>query len=326
MQQDVTELVNYRKGLSSHFRTAIPGETHDHLAHLALDFLKKLVGGDYHPAVKINAMLAIGELNSVEQSGHDAAVPLPEALNVLIAGVESKKLSEGLRTAAMVGVLRHASAGISGGEARKKVNDVMLPLATADVPAGSALSARAWMVAQAAETLGALGSVGENNDVFAALLKIVVNAKLPLLLRCAAADALGRLDYSSAGGINPLETATALGQLAINVCKDGLAAKMDTTRVPFRRRMVHRLDAVLMALSGMDEKTHQGIESLAKEQPQKTFVDGLQKAVKDAVNTLDHKTDSRVDLLREPDAKLDDMKDTVTTLQKTLESLLQKKP
>ena len=48
----------------------------------SLDFLKKLVVGDYHPAVKINAMLAIGELNRVEQSGRDAAVPLPEALDV----------------------------------------------------------------------------------------------------------------------------------------------------------------------------------------------------------------------------------------------------
>ena len=321
LQADVTKLVKYRQDLSSHFRTAIPGEVHDHLARLALDLLKKLAGGDYHPAVRINAVLAIGELNRVEQSGNDKAVPLPEALDVLIAAVDSKKLSEGLRAAAMVGILRHALAGISGGEARKKVNDVMLPLATADVPAGSALSSRAWMVAQAAESLGALGAVGENNDVFTALLKIVGNAKLPLLVRCAAADALAKLDYSSAGGINPAETAAALGQLAIDACKDGLETTKDTASLAFRRRMVHRLDAVLTALSGDDEKTHKGIESLAREQPQKTVVDALQKAIKEAVDKLDYK-----DPHRATGEALADMKDTVTTLQKQLESLLQKKP
>ncbi len=315
LQGDVTKLIKYRQDLSSHFRTAIPGEVHDHLARLVLDFLTKLAGGDYHPAVRINAVLAIGELNSVEPSGHDAAVPLPEALDVLIAAVESKKLSDGLRAAAMVGILRHASAGISGGEAKKKVNDLMLRLATADVPAGSALSARAWMVAQAAETLGALGAVGEKNDAFTALLKIVADTKLPFLVRCAAADALGKLNYSSAGGINPVETAAALGQLAIDACKDGLETTKDTASVAFRRRMLRRLDAVLTALGGDDEKSPRGIQLLAKEPPQKTFVDGLQKVTKEAVEKLDYKLSEE-----------EDMKDTVTTLQKQLEGLLQKKP
>ena len=315
LQGDVTKLIKYRQDLSSHFRTAIPGEVHDHLARLVLDFLTKLAGGDYHPAVRINAVLAIGELNSVEQSGNDKAVPLPEALDVLIAAVESKKLSEGLRAAAMVGILRHASAGISGGEARKKVNDVMLRLATADVPSGSALSGRAWMVAQAAETLGDLHAVGENNDVFTALLKIVANAKLPFLVRCAAADALGKLDYSSAGGINPVETAAALGQLAIDACKDGLETTKDTASSAFRRRMLRRLDPVLMTLGGDDEKALKAIALLAKEPPQQTFVAGLRKAVKDTIDALDDKSHEK-----------DDMKDSVTTLQKQLEGLLQKKP
>ena len=147
------------------------------------------------------------------------------------------------------------------------------------------------------------------------MLKIVANAKLPFLVRCAAADALGQLDYSSATEINPVETAAALGQLAIDACKDGLETTKDTASSAFRRRMLRRLDAVLMALGGDDEKAHKAIASLAKEPPQQTFVAGLQKAVKDTIDALDDKSHEK-----------DDMKDTVTTLQKQLEGLLQKKP
>jgi len=316
VQEDIRNLPRYRQDLAGHFRTAKSGEVRADLTRLVLDFLTKLVGGKYHPAVKVNAMLMIGELNRVEQAGKEAAVPLPEALDVLIAAVKSTKLSEGLRATAMVGVLRHASAGIQGGDAQKKVSDAMLRLAGADLPTGSAPSGRAWIVAQAVETLGALGSVGENNDVFTAIVKLAADAKLPFLVRCSAADALGRLSYSSTSGIDPVETAVVLRQLAIDVCKEELRATKDTGTPVSRRRMLHRLGAVRTALDGDDEKTHKGIASLpAKDPAQQPFVAGLQKALKEAVDVLDDKKKER-----------DDMKPTVTGLQKELEDLLPKKP
>jgi hypothetical protein len=327
VQEDIRNLHRYRQDLSSHLRTAIAGEPRDPLLSLVLEFLKKLVVGDYHPAVKVNATLAIGELNRVESNGPNPAVPLPEALDILIKAVDSK-LSDGIRVAAMVGILRHVSAGIPSSDAQKKVNDVMLRLLAADVPARSTLSGQTWMVAQAAETLGALGAVGENNDAFTAILKLVANDKLPFPVRCTAADALGRLDYSSANGINAVETAAALGRLAVDACKDGLAKAKDTTRLPFRRRMLCRLGAVQLALGGDGdkEKNHKGILSLAKEQPQQEFIAGMQKALSEAIDALDYKKDPKLDIQKDPDVKLDDMKPTVTKLQTTLEQLLQKKP
>jgi hypothetical protein len=326
VQQDIRNLPHYRQDLMSHLRTAIPGQPRNDLISLALAFLKRLVVGDFHPAVKINAMLAIGELNRVESSAGVKAVPLPEALDVLLTAAGSNKFSEGLRVAAMVGILRHAAAGIPGSDAQKKVNDLMLRLVAADMPAGSVLSSRTWLVAQAAEALGDLGAVGENNEAFAALLKLVANDKLPFAVRYAAVDALGHLDYSSANGINPLDTATVVARLAIDGCKDGLATAKDTTRLPFRRRVLCRLTAVQSALGGDEEKNHKGILSLAKEQPQQEFIAGLQKSLKEAIDEIDHKEDPRLDITKEPDVKLKDMKDTVTKLQASLERLLQKKP
>jgi hypothetical protein len=325
VQEDIRNLHHYRQELASHFRSAVPGQPRDDLTRLTLDMLKKLVVGNFHPAVKINAMLAIGELNSVEASGHVAAVPLPEALDVLIAAAGSNKFSDGVRVAAMVGVLRHVAAGIPSSDAQKKVSDAMLRLVAADVPAGPALSARAWMVAQAVETLGALHAIGENNEMFTAVLKLAADAKLPLAVRCAAADALGHLNYSSANGIDSAETAAALCRLAIDSCKDGLARTKDTASPGFRRRMLCRLDAALAALDG--------IAPLAKQKPpDEAFVAALQKAITDAIEVLDYKEkDTHNEPLSPNDThasppRLKDMKETVTRLQNTLEQLLQKKP
>jgi hypothetical protein len=316
VQSDITSLPARRQELLNYLRTHAPAaEVHDRLNRLVLDFMKSLIGGDHHPAAKINAMLVIGDLNAVEPAAGVTVVPWSEALNVLIAAVESQKIPDGLRAAAMIGILRHASAGIQNADAQKPLTVAMLRLANGDVPTGTAPSGRAWIVAQALETLGILGSTGEDNAVFKAMLKIVADPKLPLLLRSAAADSLGRLNYSSAGGISPAETAVALGQLALDACAEELRLAKETSRLDLRRRMLHRLDAVLMALVGEDETKPKGIVSLAKDPAQTTFVTDLKKTVKNAIDVLDDKKKEN-----------ESMKPAVVELQKNLKDWLQKKP
>lgn len=326
VQENIRHLHKYRQDLASHLRSAAPGQARDALLNLVLEFMKKLIKGNYHPAAKVNAMLAIGELNRSEVVGRTPAMPFPEALDVLLPGVEAGKLSESLHVAAMIGVLRHISAGISSSDVQDRVTKLLLRLATAEVPDSTVLSAQTWIVAQAAEGLGSLGSVGQNNNVFTALMKLVANAKLPYAVRCAAADALGHLDYSQANGINPVDTAVALAQLAADGSSNALDKMKDTKRIPFRCRVLHRVIAVRTALAGDEEKNHQGIASLAKEQPQKDFVDALQKVLREAIDALDYKKDPKLDLQRNPDPELEDMKETVTKLVKDIDQLLKKKP
>jgi hypothetical protein len=277
--------------------------------------MKTLVAGDFHPAVKVNAMLMIGELNRVEQTGHDAAVPLPEALTALIAAAGKANLPDGLRVAAMIGILRHADAGIKDDDTRKSLTTVMLRLVAADLPAGSAPTGRAWLVVQAAETLGKLGSVGDGNAVFQALLKRVGDSKLPFLVRSAAANSLGQLDYSSATGINPVETAATVGQFALDACVEELRLAKESKKPVSRRRMLQRLNAALMVLGEEDDKDRKGITPLAKEPAQQAFLAGLQKPVKAARDVLDYKREEAAD-----------MKPHLVELQKKLDASLQKKP
>jgi len=292
---------------------------HDRLNELVLDSMKTLVAGDFHPAGRINAMLMIGDLNRTDAAGSQKAVPLPEAFKFLLASVENPKLSDAIRVEAMVGILRHANAGIQ--DDVQPLTAVMLRLATADLPTGPTASGCAWIRRQAIETLGALGSVGNNNAVFQAILKSVADDKLPSFVRSAAADSLGQLNYSSATGISPVETAATLGQYAIDVCDEELRlVKKPVTQV-WRRQALQRLAAVLSALSGAkdasgaEDANHKGIISLAKDPNQQAYVDELQKAIKEACESLDDK---------DQDDK--SMKAVVQELQKKLKASLEKKP
>ena len=312
----LADLHNFRvKDLRNDFRTARSGEVHGHLNALVLSFMKKLAAGNYRMPVRVNAMLAIGELNSVEQTSPSSTpVPLPEALSTLLDAVNSSKLPDAIRASAMVGVLRHAEAGIQDGEARRSVVDAMLKILSQNPPTGSNAAGRRWIVAQAAETLGFLGSVGNGDANFKALLKTASEPKLPMSCRAIAVEALGRLNYSSAGKIDAARTAAVLGQFALDVCADELRCCEKTGSNVSRARAKQRLEAVLMALEGSDRNDHKGILSLAKD-AQRPWIAQLQKTLQDASEALD---DKRIED--------DKVKPIVEKLQQSIEAWLGKKP
>ncbi len=305
--KNVTKLPEWRGQLrSSHLgRRSGGAQVHDHLNELMLNFMNKLATGPYYRAVKVNAMLMIGELNSVEMP----PAPLPDALKVLVAAVESDKLSDAVRAAAMVGVLRHAAAGISDEEARRSLTAAMLRLAAADPPAGPSAAGRQWILAQGLRTLGLLGSPGDGNAVLKAMLAALADAKLSLSTRCVAADSVGRLKYSDAAGIDPVETAATLGRFAADACTEELRLLNPDSLSVERGRIKHHLDAVLAAVKP--------IADLAKEPGQQAWLAELSKGVKGVSDAMDDPK------MKDKDK---DVKTAVEGLPKKLEAWLQKKP
>ena len=215
--------------------------------------MQKLAAGKYHPAVRVNAMLMIGELNRVEQP----PTPLPEALAVMIAAVQSSKLSDAVRATAMVGIKRHVAAGIADEDVRKTLTAALLKVAADGLPTGTARDGREWILRQAIDILGRLGSVGENNAVFTLLSKTLSDSKLPLKTRTAAADALGRLSYSGATGINPADVAAMLGQLAIDACTEELRQAKNSDDPISRPRLMERLMRRAAGLGGRRRRQSQ---------------------------------------------------------------------
>jgi hypothetical protein len=281
---------------------------HEHLNALLLDFMNQLAtDGEFHPAVRVNAMLMIGDLNSVEPTATTAAVPLPDALKTLMATIGDDKLPDGVRAAAMVGIQRHAYEGVTDPDARKALSVAMLRLVGEDPPTGAGAAGRQWIMAQAAEALGLL----KDPAAFPALLKMAANGKLRLCTRCMAAKSLGRLNYAGASGVDAAEAAAVLGKLLVDSCADELGrSKTNLTSTAIRQRLRQRLDVVLT--------TSKAIAPLARE-PEKLWLAELQTDVKAAADSIGNVTDDKV-------KPLESLKTPVENLRKKLTAWLQKKP
>ena len=264
--------------------------------------MNKLVAGNYHPAVRFNAMLAIGELTQ-EPEGHTSPPPLSDALKVLVAGVKNRDLPDCVRVAAMIGILRHVEAGIDDDDARKSVAGVMLNVSAGELKLKNQ-RVQDWLLGQALTGLGLLGSVGDNQVAFQALVKAIGDPKCTLSVRSIATEALAQLDYSDAGGINVDNAAAMLARFAVAACDEETGAgQVD------RGRMKQRLDAVFRAINGSGG-TRKGIRSLAKEDER---LANLQKLIHQASDDLDN-----------PDKSMD-AKGTVDSLHADLDTWLKGK-
>jgi hypothetical protein len=255
-------------------------------------------------------MLMIGDLYADEQR----PTALPAALRVLVAAAENEKFSDAIRAAAMVGIQRHAALGSEDEEVRRLLTTAMLRLLTAADPPGNPAAlppspVRQWICRRAIDTLGRFGSVGENNAVFNAILKIVADIKLSLYTRSTAAETLGRLNYTGAAGINAVEAAAMLGRFVIDACNEELrqAANPNLDFVLLRRFMKQHLVAASTAL--------EGIEPMLKEGEQRTFGGDLQNAVK-----------AKIDFIDDPKTAEEDITPEVEKLKTTLEAWLPKQP
>jgi hypothetical protein len=199
-------LYQYRQELRRRLERAT-GVVHDHLNDLVLEFGGARVGdGGYYPAARVNFMLAIGDLNAEERApGGIPPVPLPEALPVLIQAVESDDPAQidGVRVAALLGILRHLDLGaVTAGDTRQAVGNAALKVLGSPRPAGRSAEGHAWLRMLAAEILGKLGDTGPNGAVATALAGLVAEPAAPFYARCTAAEALGRLDYAGATGLD----------------------------------------------------------------------------------------------------------------------------
>jgi len=249
LPENRSKLPELRRKLCNNLRTCgtggRPSQVHEHLNAITLQYAKGMATGNFHPATRVNAMLMIGQLNAKEAPSISVPPdPLPAALPVLVAAVADEKQIDAVKVAAMVGIFRHAELGaISSPSAQTAVLKAVVALLNAPRPAGRSAAGDAWMRRQAARILATL-RIGNSSAVVAALAKTVADKRLPLSTRCAAAEALGRLDYRGAGGVNFTPTAAALRQLTIEVC----AAETEPIS---RRRLKSRLFAVGVGAAGI---------------------------------------------------------------------------
>ncbi len=204
-------------------------QVRDRLNGLTLNFMKNLAivtpRGEFHPAVRYNAMLIIGDLDSrgaETQGGGSPADPWNDALVVLKDELVSDKQIDAVRVAALIGINRHAEFNRYR-PAGRRIPDAsiavlikpILDIANAkEPPAGRTPAGHNWMRRQAVEILSHFGAVRPIGEVATAINNIVADPDEPLSLRCAAAQAQGRLLNPVADGTTAEAQSQQLARLA----------------------------------------------------------------------------------------------------------------
>jgi hypothetical protein len=250
LKKNATKLTSWRKELRTNCVRAKAGPVHDRLNEVVLEVLsKKVKNRKYAPVFLVNAMMAIGELNSVEGSN---PTPLPQALPVLLETLGDAQQLDAVKVAALNGIKRHVVSGVKDPTIAKAV----FKLASTE----DSEVAKAWMRAQAIEILGFLSSPGQNNQVINLLQSIIADKKATLRLRCTAAEALGQINLSNAAGVKADALISALAQLMKDGCDEQLKIVKDKDIAISPRAMKSYLSAVVAGLG--DASKSLGVASL----------------------------------------------------------------
>ena len=201
---------------------------------------------------------------------------------ILLETVNDAKQIVPLKIAALVGINRHVTMGVNDSQAQQ-IFSAMLKLVTG---ANAADLGQAWMCKQAVDILGLLGNLGANNQVPKLLAGYAGDTKAPFFLRLSAAEALGKLKYDVANGLDAVALAKSLAQLMMDACDAELKTK-GTPAADRQKRMKARLASAMFGLTGdgttFNGRTFKGITPLAKDPAQlnslKAIFDGLLKTL-----------------------------------------------
>lgn len=149
---------------------------------------------NFHPAVRYNAMLVIGDFNAVEQGGgNPKTIPDARALAFMMQQLDDPNQIDIVKVAALVGILRHARLDWGENKMAGKGNVAakMMELAsTTSIPEGRHPSVHVWMRRRAVDVLASLGAIGRVEGADQVIEALVANPDEDILLRCTAGRAL----------------------------------------------------------------------------------------------------------------------------------------
>ncbi|MEM7313114.1 MAG: hypothetical protein AAF497_08165, partial [Planctomycetota bacterium] len=180
---------------------------------------------NYHPSARYNALLVLGDLNDVEpvtKGTPKPPVPKETGLRDLLQRYRHSKTSDSIKMAALLGLLRHAQMRthpaspkpMSAGE-RSGVAKYAVAMLGQEKPEARDEGGHNWMRRRSAELVGVCGVAGKDDAYAKALVKVILDEKSDLTVRCASAEALGKLDLKNSK-LKAEDIAKSLGKLAVD--------------------------------------------------------------------------------------------------------------
>jgi len=214
--------------------------------------MRTFISENYHPVVKYNAMLIMGQLNQqVSRTEVGRSVPLPSvsALSYLVETVQADTETDAVLLACWVGILRHVSLNrlnnqipaeglrVIAGEAMDLLNQV-------NPPRNRSQAGQVWLQRRAIDVLAMIGQ--DNGEILPKLLSIIQDDAAAMPLRLTAARALGLFNYNPTTRVPVEATSTALGVLMVRICRN------EIDRVDQEKTLAALLEGAGMT-SGMDD-------------------------------------------------------------------------
>jgi len=198
-----------------YINTAKSQGARDHLTSNTLKAMGAIAKGAYHPAVRYNAALIVGQLDQAP------GTPLPAATEVLVSLLESDEIAKvpvpsALKVAAIVGLQRRL-AGLD-----PAMNQRIAKAATAialrkELPEDASAEAYGWVRKDAAKILTAQVAQGMTPEVHQTMVTLISDKSINLDDRCSIAQLLKPDMYKSAQGLDIDAMTVALGDLAKQV-------------------------------------------------------------------------------------------------------------
>ena len=198
-------------------------ELHDRLTRFLVTNLPKLcAGSSYHPAVRVNWTLILGDLNAKEPEFNGRGdVPLPEALPELQKLYVDENQHPAVRLAALVGITRHVKSNASA-ETRQRLAQAMAAMLATKKPKEFSQDAHDFFRRRTVDALRVLLEVAPDAGdatVAAALAALIADPNVKMHYRCEAAAALGMLEGRGFKKEQVPELARTLAELAVQITK-----------------------------------------------------------------------------------------------------------
>jgi hypothetical protein len=223
----LTELGELREDLFSRFiRAARHEPSRTMLTGQTLTVASSISKGNYHPSVRFNAALILGNLD--QRIGNTRSktppIPLPAATAVMLELLEQEdikgiKVHPSVRYGALLGLERHARFGVDSKYAERVTKAALDVIAEETSSEEVTQDVRHWMKCRAASVLVNQHWQKPNAELQTALNTLMTSEDIDLESRCFVAGLMESLDYGKAEAVEPKAVLAALGSLSKDVMK-----------------------------------------------------------------------------------------------------------
>ncbi len=225
-KESITSLPTKRKDLKNYLGQAGKGaapDLHVRLNKWILDECQKVAKDERYPrAVRLNCVLMIGELDQREARVGVTAIPLTEAEPVLFGIFKDEAQHDALRIEALLGLMRHAEANLTGDQRSELVGAMTKLLKTQEPAKGKSAAGHQWMRmlgCHLLSTLAGKGAEANQPEVVDAFQALISEKGSELWLRCHATGEMGYLQSKAFPQEKVLPLSQQLADLVVEVAQ-----------------------------------------------------------------------------------------------------------